>query len=54
MEALSSVDISLFEGFRLDRPNSRDGLAEAISLFEHALAVDPGSSEARAGWRSRS
>src|SRR4029077_12806778 len=29
------------------RPNSRDGLAEAISLFEHALAVDPGSSEAQ-------
>jgi TolB-like protein len=29
------------------RPNSRDGLAEAISLFEHALAVDPGSREAQ-------
>ena len=29
------------------RPNSRDSLAEAISLFEHALAADPGSSEAQ-------
>jgi TolB-like protein len=29
------------------RPNSRDSVAEAISLFEHALAVDPDSSEAQ-------
>src|SRR5262249_35822277 len=29
------------------RPTSRDSLAEAISLFEHAVAADPGSSEAQ-------
>ena len=29
------------------RPNSRDSIAEAIGLFEHALAVDPGSIEAQ-------
>ena len=29
------------------RPNSRDSLAEAISLFEHALALDPSPGEAQ-------
>jgi adenylate cyclase len=29
------------------RPNSRDVFAQAISLFEHALALDPGSVEAQ-------
>jgi adenylate cyclase len=31
------------------KPNSRDAIAEAISLFEHALALDPLSVEAQKG-----
>lgn len=31
----------------LSKPPTRDGYAEAIGLFEHALAVDPGSVEAQ-------
>jgi hypothetical protein len=32
----------------LSKPASRDSLAEAVSLFEHALALDPRSVEAQA------
>jgi hypothetical protein len=36
------------------KPVSRDTFAERIALFERALALDPRSVEAQAGWRLRS
>jgi TolB-like protein/Tfp pilus assembly protein PilF len=46
-EHLDALDYILRGRAAMLRPNSRDVYAEAISLFEHALTLDPQSAEAQ-------
>ena len=41
----------ILRGRAVDKPQSRDTYAEIVGLYERALALDPGRSMRKAGWR---